>query len=75
MNSKSKILVALAAGLAVGAVIGVLFAPADGEETREKIAKAGKDLADTAKKKVFGSADKINELKEEVLKKVDQMLS
>jgi gas vesicle protein len=75
MNNKSKIMIALAAGLAAGAILGVLFAPAEGEETRKKITDTGKDLADAAKKKIFNGTDKLTELKEEVLKKVDQLVS
>ncbi|MBX9785587.1 MAG: YtxH domain-containing protein [Chitinophagaceae bacterium] len=46
MKNSSKILIALGAGLAVGGVLGLLFAPAKGEETRNKIAESGKKLKD-----------------------------
>ena len=42
MNNTSKVVVALAAGVAVGAVLGILFAPAKGEETRKKMGDEGK---------------------------------
>ena len=53
MNTKKLILGGFVAGIAVGAIIGVLFAPEKGMETRKKIAKAGEDLADGIKDK-FG---------------------
>ncbi len=74
MKNGSKILIALAAGIAAGAVLGVLFAPAKGEDTRKSIVDGGKNLTDAAKKKFQNGTDKLAELKEEVLKKVDQLI-
>lgn len=51
MNNTAKVLIALAAGAAAGAVLGILFAPAKGEETRENIMKKGKEFADDIGKK------------------------
>jgi len=45
-------LIALGAGLAIGGVLGVLFAPDKGVNTRHKIADKGKKLADQIKHKV-----------------------
>jgi len=44
-------LIALGAGLAIGGVLGVLFAPDKGSETRKKFSDQGKKLADTVKNK------------------------
>lgn len=46
MNNTSKIIIAAAAGAVAGAILGILFAPAKGKETRENIRKKGKQLAD-----------------------------
>lgn len=48
MNT-GKIILGVLAGLATGAVLGVLFAPAKGTETREKLSSRGKDLTNSAK--------------------------
>jgi gas vesicle protein len=42
--SRSNVLVALAAGAALGAIAGILFAPASGKETRNKLMKRGEKL-------------------------------
>jgi len=48
MNA-NKIIIAVAAGAAAGALLGVLFAPAKGTDTRKKIAKTSRDLTDSVK--------------------------
>jgi len=42
MNT-SKLLIGVLAGMAVGAALGILFAPHSGENTRKAIAKKGED--------------------------------
>lgn len=68
--------VALLAGLAIGAVIGVLFAPERGADIRTKISDKAKDLSDAAKdklhlvkSKVLSEADQLAELKDQALDK------
>jgi gas vesicle protein len=48
-SGNSGAVVALLTGLAVGAVLGVLFAPDSGKKTREKISDKASDLKDEAK--------------------------
>jgi gas vesicle protein len=65
----SKILFGFLAGAAVGAIIGILFAPDKGTETRRKISDQGNDIADNLKGKftdlVDGVKDKFSSLKSE----------
>lgn len=65
MNTSGKILAAVAAGIAAGAILGILFAPDKGSETRRKINEQGKKFAD-------GVKDKFKDFKEDVEKKVKE---
>jgi gas vesicle protein len=58
MNS-GKVLISVIAGAAVGAIMGVLFAPDKGSATRKKIAKKSADTIDDLKKKVENLMDDI----------------
>ncbi|MEI2738416.1 MAG: YtxH domain-containing protein [Chitinophagaceae bacterium] len=49
MKNTQKILIALGAGLAIGGVLGVLYAPDKGSETRRKISEKGRKLSDKVK--------------------------
>lgn len=51
MNTTGKIVVGAMAGLAAGAILGILYAPDKGSKTRQKIADKGHDLADGVKSK------------------------
>jgi gas vesicle protein len=61
LKNTSKILVALGAGLAIGGMLGVLFAPEKGSVTRHKIAEEGKKFTDKIKTKVKEGKEKIDE--------------
>jgi gas vesicle protein len=81
-SDSSNAIVALLTGLAVGAVLGVLFAPSSGEETRSLIAdKAtglGEDLKDryqTVKDKVAAGADDLIDLKDRAVDNVKSKAS
>jgi len=60
MNS-GKLLLGVLAGVAAGALLGVLFAPDKGSETRRKISKKGKDYADDLKDRFDEFVNKANE--------------
>ncbi len=74
MKNTGKILTAIAAGAAVGAVLGVLFAPDKGSETRKKINDQGKKIVDNVKDKFQKGRDKFNDLKEDMAKNVKEKI-
>ncbi len=55
--SSGKVLLGVLAGVAAGALIGILFAPDKGTETRRKIVKKGEDYMDEMKTKFNGLMD------------------
>lgn len=65
MNTTGKILTAAAIGAAVGAVIGILFAPGKGSETRQKLCDKSKEFSNDLKDVVSKGKEKFNSLREE----------
>lgn len=63
--SSGKVLLGVLAGIATGALIGVLFAPEKGSTTRKKIQRKGDDYVDDLK-------DKLNEFLEMVKAKAGE---
>jgi len=71
--STGKVLLGVIAGLAAGAVLGILFAPDKGSNTRNKFTKTGEDFIDgmktkfeeylrIAKEKLSDAEDEANEM-------------
>jgi gas vesicle protein len=63
MNNSGRLLTAFAAGAVTGVVLGILFAPDKGSETRRKIRDAGKKLADGCEKSMRKGKEKLSGLK------------
>jgi len=64
--SSGKVVLGLLAGVAVGALAGILFAPAKGTRTRKRILKKGGEYVDAVK-------DKFDELLDVVTEKVEKV--
>jgi gas vesicle protein len=64
--SSGKVLLGVLAGMAVGAALGVLFAPDKGWNTRKRISKKGEDIADDL-------GDKFEEFLDSISVKMDEV--
>jgi gas vesicle protein len=73
MKNNSKVLIALASGIAVGGLLGLLFAPNKGSETRKKIIGAEKKLTNSIKETVTKGKEKFSELKDGMKEKIEAL--
>lgn len=67
MNDNTKVLVALLAGVAAGAALGIIFAPEKGSETRDKLNDALKNLGDSIKDRAAEEIEHLASFKEKVV--------
>lgn len=70
--SAEKVVVGVVAGLALGAILGVLFAPDKGSETRHKIATKSVDTVHGLKEKVSNAIEEITEIFQENVKTISE---
>lgn len=70
MNDNSKVAIALLAGLAAGAALGLLFAPEKGSETRDKLSESLKNFGDSIKEKAADEIDQLSEFKEKIVSNI-----
>jgi gas vesicle protein len=75
MTNTNKILTALATGVIIGGVLGVLFAPDKGENTRNKIAEGGRKLSDSIKDKMNQGKEKLAGMRNSVRDRVEEFSS
>jgi gas vesicle protein len=64
MNNTTRVIIAAAAGAAAGVLLGILFAPAKGRETRDSLLNKGKELAEDVSKKFKAMAGSCKETEE-----------
>jgi len=69
--SSGKVLLGVLAGVAAGALLGILFAPEKGSDTRKKISKKAEGYTDTIKEKFNEFVNDISEKYEKVKEGVD----
>lgn len=74
MSDNSKVLVALLAGVAAGAALGLLFAPDKGSETRDKLGQSLKDFGDSIKDRAAEEIDNLSSFKDKVVDSIKSKL-
>lgn len=74
--SSGKVFLGVLAGVAAGAILGILFAPDKGSVTRKKIVNKGEELADELKEKfdefVDSMTEKYDKVKDDISDSADQ---
>jgi gas vesicle protein len=75
MSDNSKVVVALLAGLAAGAALGILFAPEKGTETRDKLTESLKKLGDSIRETAANEIDNLVGLKDKVVDNLKSKLN
>lgn len=75
MSDNSKVVVALLAGLAAGAALGILFAPEKGTDTRDKLNESLKRLGDSIRETAANEIDNLVGLKDKVVDNFKSKLS
>lgn len=70
-----KLFLGVLTGLAVGAALGILFAPDKGSETRKKLIEKGEDYAETIRERFNEMVDSMNEKFEKVKNDVEKGMS
>jgi len=72
-SNSSGIFIALLAGLAIGAVLGVLFAPKSGKDTRNYLVDKGEKLMEMGKESVSDVVEKTKGLVESGKKTIEEL--
>ena len=75
MESTSKVLLGILGGAAAGAVLGILFAPDKGVNTRKKLIDQGKDYSDNLKGKLESLKKDVNDGYHNLLADAKDMVS
>ena len=70
-----KLILGVLGGVAVGALMGVLFAPEKGSKTRKKILDKSSDYADDLKYKFDGLLETVNEKYENIVQEGGNLIT
>jgi gas vesicle protein len=73
-NNAGKLVLAILVGSAIGAVVGVLFAPDKGSITRKKLLEKGEDLKDSFKEKLGGFIEEVKKNADIVKEKANEFM-
>ena len=68
-----KVVLGVLAGVAIGAVLGILFAPEKGSVTRKQILGKGEDLTNELSKKLDGFIEGVSKKYENAIHQSDEL--
>lgn len=71
-SNASGILIALFSGIVIGGVLGILFAPKSGKETRKDIADKSVEIYEKSKENVESMLEKSKEFVDKSKEKIDE---
>jgi len=75
LGDGTKIAIALLAGIAAGAALGILFAPDKGAETRDKLSESLSNLGESIKETAAAEIDRLAGLKSKVVDNIKTKLN
>lgn len=73
-SSFGKVVLGILSGAAIGATLGILFAPAKGTVTRRKIAKNTRDLKNSVTEKLEDLVESAEDIIEEIKETANEYL-
>ncbi len=74
MDGKGDFLAGVVIGTVVGTVAGLLFAPASGKETRDRISEKGKEVRDVAVDRAKEKSEAVMSSSKELITKLREKL-
>ncbi|HZW77812.1 MAG TPA: YtxH domain-containing protein [Flavobacteriaceae bacterium] len=74
-SNGGKTLLALLTGAVIGASLGILFAPYEGSETRDRIGKGARRATDAIKKKVGDASSALSDKAQEAKENFEEKLT
>ena len=72
-NNSGGVFIALFAGLAIGAVLGILFAPKSGKDARNYLVDKGEKIIEMGKESVSDVVEKTKDLVESGKQKIEEL--
>jgi len=74
-STNGKVVLGLLGGVAVGALLGILFAPDKGSKTRQKILDKGQDYADDIKSKLDNLYEDVTDKYEDLMQSAKEFVA